>query len=565
MSKLRLKTAVLIVGGGPVGLTLALDLAWRGIEVIVAEMRPAGEPPSPKCNHVAPPSMETFRRLGFVQRIRCAGLPADWPNDVCFRTSFTGIEFARIPIPSRAERYTAKWALDSDWPTPEPPHRINQIYLEPVLFQEAVSAPQIRLLNCMRVDGVRQNDRGVVAKAVNLDDSSQVEITAAYLVGCDGGRSTVRKLIGASLSGNPDRGPGRTSAFLHAPELRGLYGKPAWSSHSVNRTQSGSVTAIDGRDLWLVRWPIRDGASDSARAERDRRIRDILGVPDNFPYRILHEEFWKDSRLVCDHIRNGRLFLAGDAAHLWPATGGFGMNAGICDAVDLAWMLAAVLKGWAPQTLLDAYEMERLPVTHQVSRFVKGHSSESRNRRAAIPEAIADAGLTGEAARRDYGQLLIELNNRQYFVGGLNFGYFYDRSPVIAYDGAEQPPYTMDRFTPSTVPGCRVPHSFLKDGRSLFDALGPDFSLLQCDRSAEVDGFARAAARIGLPLKFVPLDEAEQYDRRLILVRPDGHIAWRGDTEPENVEALLDLVRGVSTARSLKPRHAEEETNGPKN
>ncbi len=558
MSELHVKTAVLIVGGGPVGLTLALDLAWRGIEVTVAEIRPPGEPPSPKCNHVAPRSMETFRRLGFVRRVRDAGLPAEWPNDVCFRTSFTGIEFARIPIPCRAERYTAKWALDSDWPTPEPPHRINQTYLEPILFEEVASRRRIRLLNRVRVDGLRQDEYGVVATAVNLDDNSRIEITSAYLVGCDGGRSTVRKCIGATLSGNPDSGPGRTSALLHAPELRTLCGKPAWSSHTVSRTQSGSVTAIDGRDLWLVRWPITDGAADIGRAERDRRILDILGVSDCFPYRILHEEFWKDSRLVCDRISDRRVFLAGDAAHLWPATGGFGMNAGICDAVDLAWMMAAVLKGWAPPTLLAAYEAERLPVTNQVSRFVKGHSNESRDRRATIPAAIADAGPAGEEARRDYGRLLVELNNRQYFVGGLNFGYFYDRSPVIAYDGAEQPPYTMDRFTPSTVPGCRVPHSFLKDGQSVLDALGPDFSLLQCDRNAEVDGFTRATAKIGLPLKIVPLDHTEQYDRRLILVRPDGHIAWRGDAEPEDVEALLDLVRGKSAAYRVGRPHVGE-------
>lgn len=559
MAEHQVKTSVLIVGGGPVGLTLALDLAWRGIDVAVAEERQAGEPPSPKCNHVAARSMETFRRLGFVRRVRDAGLPADWPNDVCFRTAFAGIEFARIPIPCRAERYTSRSALDSDWPTPEPPHRINQIYLEPILFEEAAQKPQIRLLNRMRIENLRQDQRGVVATAIDLADDSRCEIAAAYLVGCDGGRSTVRKLIGARLAGTPDGGPGRTSAFLQAPELRALCGKPAWNFHTVNRSQSGSVTAIDGSDRWLVRWPITEGATDTGCAERDRRIRDILGVPERFPYRVLHEEFWKDSRMVCDRFRDGRVFLAGDAAHLWPATGGFGMNAGIGDAVSLAWMLAAVIKGWAPPTLLDAYEAERLPVTNQVSRFVKGHSNESRDRRGTIPDTIAEAGPEGDAVRRDYGRVLVALNNRQYFVGGLNFGYFYDRSPVIAYDGPAAPPYTMDRFTPSTVPGCRVPHAYLEDGRSLLDALGPDFTLLHCGRKADIDGFAGAAARIGLPLKLVPLDRAGQYDRRLILVRPDGHVAWRGDAEPQDVEALLDLVRGAQSAFPVMASHPGEE------
>src|ERR1700744_6775175 len=191
----RMSTKVLIAGGGPVGLTVAMDLAWRGIPVLLLESRAPGEPPSVKCNHVSARTMEIFRRLGVVQAVRNTGLPADYPNDIAFRTTTTGVELSRIPIPSRTDRYTATGGPDTWWPTPEPPHRINQIYLEPVLFAHAASMNKVRILNRTEVTGFVQDEDGVNAEARDLDGGGEITIRCAYMIGCDGAHSTVRRRI----------------------------------------------------------------------------------------------------------------------------------------------------------------------------------------------------------------------------------------------------------------------------------------------------------------------------------------------------------------------------------
>src|SRR5262245_19520747 len=225
---------VLIVGAGPVGLTLAIDLAWRGIDVTVAELRRAGEPPSVKCNHVSARSMEIFRRLGVAKTLRAAGLPADYPNDAAYRTTATGIEIARIPIPARAERYTATGGPDTWWPTPEPPPRINQIFLEPLLFAHAAAQPRIRILNRTEIVDVTQGAAEVTATARDLDTGAQTTISADYLVGCDGGRSMIRRSIGAQFAGTPIVQRVQ-STCIRAPDLLSRLGSDkAWMYMALN-------------------------------------------------------------------------------------------------------------------------------------------------------------------------------------------------------------------------------------------------------------------------------------------------------------------------------------------
>ena len=255
----QIATKVLIAGGGPVGLTVAMDLAWRGIPVVVLESRAPGEPPSVKCNHVSARTMEIFRRLGVVQAVRNAGLPADYPNDVAFRTTTTGIELSRIPIPCRADRYTATGGPDTWWPTPEPPHRINQIYLEPVLFAHAQSMPGVRILNRTQVIGFEQHDGGVVATAAELDGGEDLRITADYMIGADGAHSMVRRRIGATLTGDAVLEQ-RQSSYIRAPELlRATPTKPAWANTSLNPRRSANMFAIDGRETWLIHNYMRSG------------------------------------------------------------------------------------------------------------------------------------------------------------------------------------------------------------------------------------------------------------------------------------------------------------------
>jgi 2-polyprenyl-6-methoxyphenol hydroxylase-like FAD-dependent oxidoreductase len=540
-------TSVLIVGAGPVGITLAMDLAWRGIDVTVVERRARDEPPSVKCNHVAARTMEIFRRLGVARTVRDAGLPATYPNDVTFRTAATGIEFGRIPIPCRADRYTATGGPDTWWPTPEPPHRINQIYLEPLLVAHAAARPSVKLLNRAQVVGFTQSAGGVIATVEDVDSGARFDITCAYMVGCDGGHSEIRRLIGATLTG--DAVVGRTqSTYIRAPSLLGLMqGAPAWSTQVMNPRRSANIFAIDGRETWLIHNYLRPEEADFAAVDRDRCIRLILGVGDDFTYDILGQEDWIGRRMVADRFRDRRVFICGDAAHIWVPFAGYGMNAGIADAMNLSWMLAGVLTGWADPAILDAHEAERWPITEQVSKYAMGTALALARQRGAVPAEIEDDGPAGAVAREALGHALVALHTPQFCCGGLNFGSFYDQSPIIAYDGEAAPAYTMDRFTPSTVPGCRTPHVWLRDGRSLYDAMGFGFTLLRFDRSADADTIVSAARACRVPLSVLDVesDTAEVYQHRLVLSRPDQHVAWRGDAPPPNAGRLLDLLRGA--------------------
>lgn len=543
------QTQVLVVGGGPVGLTLAIDLAQRGITAIVAETRHAGERPSPKCNHVSARSMETFRRLGLAKALRAAGLPEDYPNDVSYRTTFVGHEISRIPIPCRRDRYTATGGPDTWWPTPEPPHRINQIFLEPLIFSHAQQTPGLTVLNRTRITDLQQDDAGVHAVGEDVDTGERVEIQCDYLVGCDGGRSIVRKNIGAKLSGTDVIGRVQ-STYFRAPDLLSrTQSRPAWATFSLNPRRSGNVYAIDGKETFILHNYLKADETDFSSVDRDWGIRTILGVGDDFRYEILSEEDWIARRLVADKFRDRRVFICGDAAHLWVPMAGYGMNAGIADAMNLSWQIAARLNGWGGEALLDAHQAERLPITEQVSGFAMNHAISLQKEREGVHEDIELDGPVGEQARATAGKALYDLNVKQYCCGGLNFGYYYDASPVIAYDGEPAPAYTMDTFTPSTVPGCRTPHLWLDDGRSLYDAMGTGFTLLRMDTGLDVTALEVAARKRGVPFRVLDVMSSEAptlYPQKLVLSRPDQHVAWRGDELPSDPGALIDLVRGAS-------------------
>jgi len=540
-----LRTSVLIVGGGPVGSTLALDLASRGIDVIVAEQNPPGHMPGVKCNHVAARTMEIFRRLGIVERVRNTGLPAGHANDVAFRTTAVGTDFARIHIPCRRDRYTDKTGPDGWWPTPEPPHRINQIYLDPLLAAEAASRPQVRFLNLTRVLGFAQNAEGVTAEVEDLDSGGKRLIECAYLVGCDGSSSMVRHGIGARLQG--DAMIGRTqSSYIRAPGLvPRMQSAPAWSTQVMNPRRSANMFAVDGRETWLVHNYLRADEADFEAIDGDACLRHILGVDASFDYELISRENWIGRRLLADRFRDRRVFVCGDAAHIWAPFAGYGMNAGIADATNLAWMLAGVLAGWADPAILAAHEAERWPITEQVSKYAMGTALSLARARAEVPADIEAAGPVGDTVRAALGRQLLEMHTPQFCCGGLNFGSFYDRSPIVAYDGEAAPAYTMDSFTPSTVPGCRTPHLWLKDRRSLYDAIGPDFTLLRFDRATPVTGLVEAAALRGVPLVVLDVAPEPPYRERLVLSRPDQHVAWRGDALPADPLGLIDRVRGA--------------------
>jgi hypothetical protein len=279
--------------------------------------------------------------------------------------------------------------------------------------------------------------------------------------------------------------------------------------------------------------------------DREWCIRTILGVGPSFPIEILAKEDWTARRMIADRFRDRRVFLCGDAAHIWVPNAGYGMNAGIADAMNLSWMLAGVLKGWASPAILDCYQIERMPITDQVSHYAMDTSTALAKQRGGIPGNIEEPGPDGDAARARVGQDAYDINVGQFCAGGLNFGSFIEQSPIVAHDG-QAPGYTIYDFTPSTVPGCRTPHIWLEGNISLYDAMGPDFTLLRFDRNVDVSNLLEAATSVGVPLTLLDVTTKEPvYAEKLVLSRPDQHVAWRGNKAPADPVSLVGRIRGA--------------------
>ncbi|MFT4261899.1 MAG: FAD-dependent monooxygenase [Nocardioides sp.] len=541
---------VVVVGAGPVGTSLAIDAAMRGLNVVVIEQRAADDPADAKCNTIAARTMETFRRFGIADEVRAAGLPSDYPTDTLFATSLSGPELTRIKLPSRAERQHAGF-VDSEWPSPERMVRQSQLWLEPILRRRLLSLPNVRLVDRTSVTSFSQDEEGVTARCipVGAGAAEAFDIRASFLVGCDGGASTIRKQLGVRLVGDAEIARTRTT-LINSSGVRSLFGerRPAWMTWVANHNIRGNVVAIDGQELWLVHRALPQNATDFTAIDLDQSIRDVLGVDGEFDFEIVRHEDWIGRRLVASRFRDGRVFLAGDAAHLWVPYAGYGMNAGIADATHLAWLLSAVLRGWGHEGILDAYEAERLPITDQVSRFVMAKMEENSRALAdrAIPKMLSSNHWPGRLLRRRIGARIHAINVEQMAPEGLNFGYFYDDSPIIIRGADEEPPaYSMGAHTASTIPGCRVPH-FIIDGVSIIDLLGPDYTLLRFDPRVEISGMLDGA--LPMTLVDVPGPPSEEFEHALLIVRADAHIAWRGDSLPARSDDLIQQLRGQHTA-----------------
>jgi 2-polyprenyl-6-methoxyphenol hydroxylase-like FAD-dependent oxidoreductase len=528
-------------------MTLAMDLASRGIETLVLERRPPRQAPDARCNHVSARSMEVFRRLGFADRVRAAGLPPDHAHDVVYATRFNGYELGRVRIPAARDRFDDAGYADGSWPTPEPPHRINQIYLEPQMWAHAESFERLSIRWNADVQSLSEHPDHVELTVVDRATGAASVLRARYVLGCDGTRSTVRRELGVRLVGD-DGIMMSVMATITAPELAATQRLDrAWMYWILNAEMSGNVISLDGKERWIVNVFVPKDtdveAIDFADAARRLLATDV-------PFTIEDQNAWTGRRLLAERFGSQRVFIAGDAAHSWLPMAGYAMNAGIADAANLAWKVAAVLDGWGGEELLASYESERRPVLEQVSTLAM---NVRKGNAVPVPLEIEEPNAAGAAARERFGRYMLETDSAQFACIGLNFGYYYDGSPIIAYDGVAAPAYSLGHYTPSTVPGCRMPHAFVNGTTSLYDLLGPAYTLVRFDRTIDVAPLQRSAERTGVPLTVLDLDPANvdtHYDVALVLVRPDHHVAWRGQTVAGAAEALLDRLRGARAVQA---------------
>jgi len=397
-----------------------------------------------------------------------------------------------------------------------------------------------------RFESFTQHSDHVQATIVDQQSGQRETVRAQYLIACDGGSGHIRRELGIRRNGR-GRMRSNVSFFFRSQDFLEAHGLGLANLYFVfNPGSFGVFTAIDGKELWNYQYYFLDPTRSTTEPDATSILHRAMGKP--FEFELLQTMHWHHHQSVAREWRKDRVFLAGDAAHLFAPTGGVGMNTGIGDAYDLAWKLAGVLDGWADPALLDTYEIERKPIAIRNSLISATNSDKIDMVMDETPEGIAGDDAGAHAARALLARKIKWLA-RQFNSAGTHLGYRYVDSPIVIPDGTPEPPDDPSQIVPSTWPGSRAPHAWLDDGRSMLDIFGAGFVLLQLGRADPDDVRLRDAATVlRLPLETVCLQEPELrtlYARRLVLVRPDGHVAWRGEQLPADAQELLDQVRGA--------------------
>jgi 2-polyprenyl-6-methoxyphenol hydroxylase-like FAD-dependent oxidoreductase len=549
----KLDADVVVVGAGPVGTALAVDLALSGVRTIVLEARAAGDPPHPGTNLTNIRTMEHFRRWGVVEHVRAANpVGDDVARDVQFVTRGDGhmivnlegaLQFdERMPFTSGAPHFGPQASIEAGLRA-----RLGQLDACELRFDASFER------------FVSHDD--YVEVVYRDGDGVERSVTGAYLVGADGARSRVRRQLGIRMEGRPRIQYG-ASWYVQSTEMRDLLAERFGSAAMVwfvNDDRTGAIVIAQNSD---GRFQYYDGPLDpSVDGDDWERSRQAL-------FRLLGREvdvepiegggLWLNS-LVPPTFQDGRVFLVGESCHLISTFGGFGMNTGVGDAADLGWKLAAAVLGWAGEELLASYDEERIPIVRWIRDLTEESTAHGGPKfwRAGMEER----GPEGDALRAEIASQIVDAKQRELVSLGAQFGAAYRESPITVPDGTEPPHASFGQFEPSASPGARVPHVWLDGDRSLFDEVALcGFTLLVLDATAKTAPLERAARERGVPLKLLPVDSAElaaQCAAALVLVRPDHHVAWRGRSLPADAGLVLDVARGVPGARAAAVAAAE--------
>ncbi|MEO7690306.1 MAG: FAD-dependent monooxygenase [Sphingomonas sp.] len=528
---------VIIAGAGPVGLTMTIDLGRRGIRTMILERDPSTAP-WPKMDRSNARTMEIYRRMGIVDRVRALGYPGDNPMDVLLVRTLNEAPIAQIPFPSVDEKRAVAEATNDGTIPLEPYQLVSQNAIEPLLRNVAEhETPNTAVRYGLELLGIGQDDSGVTVKAQRTDGSGEAEsFRARYLVGCDGGRSTVRKQLGIRLTGVSAPTDLRQVIF----KSKDLYERMAAPKGRHYSFLSGGALVAQGcRTEFTFHTPL------PADTDFEKVLRDLIGF--DCEIRIEHVLTWRPHLRLAERYREGRVLMAGDAIHLVIPTGGLGMNTGIGDAIDLSWKLAGTIQGWGGPELLNSYEMERRPVARR-NIEASGWAADGANYwPATITRDVYEFGPAGDAARERLAATFMREHGRMHGMVGAETCYSYAGSTLVAYEPGNQPHWEFSRIVPHGRPGIRIPHMWLKDGSPLQDKTGNDYTLL--DLTGTYDSFAMEAAfaAIGAPLLVVRLDEPhvrEVLKGSAFLLRPDLHIAWRARGYPEAAEDIARIATG---------------------
>jgi 2-polyprenyl-6-methoxyphenol hydroxylase-like FAD-dependent oxidoreductase len=547
-----LKIDVLIAGGGPCGLMLANELGRRNIRCLLVDAKP-GTAFNPQANATQARTMEHFRRLGFAHEIRSMGLPPEHPTDIAYLTRFRGTELARLRLPTAAAAPQAIKAMSGSWSAAELPHRVSQKYVEVCLHRHAQQQASVEMRYGWQLQQFTDQGDHIDAVVTSVDGAQSLNFQAAYLVGADGARSRVRHQLGIAWGGATGfkrkfMGGKMLAVYLKAPEFYARNPNDrAWMYVVVNPELRAFTMSVDGVSEFAFHIQMADDAATEALTEADARRLFALAYGQDIEIEILSMATWMAGHaLVAESFQQGRVFLGGDAAHLFTPTGGLGYNTAVEDAVNLSWKLASVLKGQAPPALLNTYHLERHPLAVRNTGYAR-QFADSIGLFEAVPELEVDSPQ-GQAARDVASDYLNGHVRREFNIPGVTFGGRYDASPLIVNDGTTAPPDAANSYVPCATPGGRPPHAWLHDGRSLFDTFNFEWTLLVLGTTPpDTAAFESAGQTMGIDLKVVHHSNEELltlFEAPMVLIRPDQIVAWRGHHD-QQAPAILAQVMGL--------------------
>ncbi len=546
-----IQTDVLIAGGGPCGLMLAIELGRRGITSLLVDAKPSTAF-NPQANATQARTMEHFRRLGFADEIRALGLPSDHPTDIAYFTRYASHELARICLPTAADAVVKIKEMTGSWSAAELPHRVSQKFVEQVLRRQAESMASNEIRYGWTLESFQQDDAGVLATIRQTEGGQPQQVKANFLIGADGARSFVRRELGIEWGGvtgiqREFMGGKMFAIYLRAPTfLNVLRHSKAWMYVAVNNQRRSFMASVDGKSEYAFHAALKPGEDADSWTEADARAVFQEAVGANIPIEILSMGTWLAGHaLVAQRFQHGRVFIAGDAAHLFTPTGGLGYNTAIEDAVNLAWKLANVLRGNSPLSLLDTYEAERKPLAERNTGYARLFA-DSVGLFVAKPELDEDSE-SGKAERQMASEHLNRHARLEFNIPGVTFGGRYEKSPVIVHDGAVLPPDEPNKYVATASPGGRPPHVWLEDGQSLFDLFHSEWTLLALGSNApSTDELERAAQSVKMDLRVVRIPQnalRDLYEAPLALIRPDQIVAWRGASD-KGAQQILSQVMG---------------------